>query len=45
MTPVRSVLEKEGIETIKGDLLDPAFVRSLPQVKNIIFLAGMKFGR
>ena len=38
------ILEKEGIEIIKGDLLDPAFVKSLPQVKNIIFLAGMKFG-
>ena len=38
------VLEKEGIEIIKGDLLDPSFVKGLPKIKNIIFLAGMKFG-
>ncbi len=37
-------LEGFGIETIKGDLLDPDFVKSLPKVKNVIFLAGMKFG-
>lgn len=33
-----------GIETIRGDLLNPDFIKSLPQVKNVIFLAGMKFG-
>lgn len=38
------ILEKEGIEIIKGDLLDPSFVKGLPKIKNIIFLAGMKFG-
>lgn len=37
-------IESHGIETVKGDLLDPEFVKSLPQVKNVIFLAGMKFG-
>ena len=37
-------LEKSGVETIKGDLLDKTFLESLPKVKNIIFLAGMKFG-
>jgi nucleoside-diphosphate-sugar epimerase len=37
-------LEASGIEVIKGDLLDADFVRSLPLVENIIFLAGMKFG-
>ena len=37
-------IESHGIETIKGDLLDPEFVKSLPLVKNVIFLAGMKFG-
>jgi len=37
-------IESFGIETIRGDLLDPDFVRSLPKVKNVIFLAGMKFG-
>jgi len=38
------ILENAGIEIVKGDLLDPAFVNSLPKVKNMIFLAGMKFG-
>lgn len=37
-------LENYGIETIKGDLLDPEFVKSLPLAENVIFLAGMKFG-
>jgi len=37
-------LESFGIETIRGDLLDPEFINSLPKVKNVIFLAGMKFG-
>jgi nucleoside-diphosphate-sugar epimerase len=37
-------IESYGIETIQGDLLDPDFIKSLPQVKNVIFLAGMKFG-
>ncbi len=37
-------IESHGIETIKGDLLDPEFVKSLPLVKNVIFLVGMKFG-
>lgn len=36
--------EKMGIETIQGDLLDINFIRSLPTLKNIFFLAGMKFG-
>ena len=40
----RKQLESFGIETIRGDLLDSDFIKSLPQVKNVIFLAGMKFG-
>jgi nucleoside-diphosphate-sugar epimerase len=40
----KSRIESFGIETIRGDLLDPEFVKSLPRVKNVIFLAGMKFG-
>tara|TARA_R110002050_G_scaffold300778_1_gene472534 strand:- start:2460 stop:3497 length:1038 start_codon:yes stop_codon:yes gene_type:complete len=45
----RSEVEKEyieslGIETIQGDLLDKDFLESLPKVKNVFFLAGMKFG-
>lgn len=37
-------LEKIGIETIRGDLLDKHFLENLPRVKNVVFLAGMKFG-
>ena len=37
-------LKKQGIEIIIGDLMNNEFVKGLPKVKNIIFLAGMKFG-
>ncbi len=37
-------IEEQGIEIIRGDLLDLDFIRSLPKVKNVFFLAGMKFG-
>ena len=37
-------IEALGIRTINGDLLDTEFVKSLPKVKNVYFLAGMKFG-
>lgn len=37
-------LEDSGVETIKGDLLDYNFINNLPEVKNVIYLAGMKFG-
>ena len=40
----RLKIEQMGIETMDGDLLDTEFVRSLPQVENVFFLAGMKFG-
>ena len=40
----REKIEKAGIETIKGDLLDIDFIRKLPKLKNVFFLAGMKFG-
>ena len=40
----KSLIESFGIETIAGDLLDSEFVKSLPKVKNVVFLAGMKFG-
>jgi nucleoside-diphosphate-sugar epimerase len=35
---------KLGIETINGDLLDTKFTHSLPAVRNVFYLAGMKFG-
>ena len=40
----KRILEDEHFEIINGDLLDQDFIQSLPEVKNVIFLAGMKFG-
>ncbi|HPJ58738.1 MAG TPA: NAD-dependent epimerase/dehydratase family protein [Bacteroidales bacterium] len=40
----RRIFNSAGIETITGDLLDDTFLKSLPKVKNVFFLAGMKFG-
>ena len=40
----RQQIEKNGIETIHGDLLNNDFIKNLPKVKNVFFLAGMKFG-
>ena len=37
-------LEKKGIAIIRGDLLNKDFINTLPKVKNVFFLAGMKFG-
>lgn len=34
----------EGIETIRCDLLDESAVMRLPAVRNVIYLAGLKFG-
>lgn len=41
---VRDELEAAGVETITCDLLDPAAVAALPDIRNIIFMAGRKFG-
>jgi nucleoside-diphosphate-sugar epimerase len=40
----KDLIESWGIETIQGDLLDRQFLENLPKVKNVFFLAGMKFG-
>lgn len=40
----RKYLEDRGIETIAGDLLNPEFVQGLPDARNVIYLAGTKFG-
>jgi nucleoside-diphosphate-sugar epimerase len=40
----RQKLEKIGIITVSGDLLDLQFIRRLPKIRNVFFLAGMKFG-
>lgn len=41
---LRKKLEVNGIETIQGNLLEMDFIKSLPAMKNVYFLAGMKFG-
>ena len=40
----KTQIENFGVETIQGDLLNRNFLESLPKVKNVFFLAGMKFG-
>lgn len=37
-------LQAHGVETIRCDLLDPAALSRLPDVENIIYMTGMKFG-
>ncbi|OGF49659.1 MAG: hypothetical protein A2231_00165 [Candidatus Firestonebacteria bacterium RIFOXYA2_FULL_40_8] len=39
-----SKMEALGIKTFKGDLSDTAFLKKLPDVKNIYYMAGFKFG-
>ncbi len=41
---VRQQLEKDGIATISADLLNEEELAALPPVKNILYLAGTKFG-
>jgi nucleoside-diphosphate-sugar epimerase len=39
-----AALQAQGIETLRGDLLDEDFLARLPEAPNVIFMAGMKFG-
>jgi len=41
---VKRRLEAAGVETISCDLLDRDAVGRLPQTKNVVFMAGKKFG-
>ncbi|MFA5263289.1 MAG: NAD(P)-dependent oxidoreductase [Opitutaceae bacterium] len=41
---VKRRLEAAGVETIACDLLDREAVARLPQVPNVVFMAGKKFG-
>jgi nucleoside-diphosphate-sugar epimerase len=41
---LREKLEHQGIECIACDLLDHAAVGKLPRAKNVVFMAGHKFG-
>ena len=43
-TAVRDALDAQGIQTIACDLLDRAAVAALPNIPNIIYMAGRKFG-
>lgn len=43
-TGLKEGLESHGVETIAADLMDRAAVANLPRVKNVIFMAGRKFG-
>jgi|SRR5690554_2161300 len=41
---LKEELELAGVETIAIDLLDDEQLRSLPDVENVIYMAGKKFG-
>jgi nucleoside-diphosphate-sugar epimerase len=41
---LRETLNARGVETIACDLLDRAALQKLPQTRNVIFMAGRKFG-
>jgi nucleoside-diphosphate-sugar epimerase len=41
---LKEKLEKAGIECIACDLLDRAALERLPRAKNVVFMAGHKFG-
>lgn len=38
------LLHSNGVETISADLLDQDSLNALPEIENIIFMAGRKFG-
>jgi len=39
-----ALLHAGGVETISCDLLDPEQLNALPEVENVIYMAGRKFG-
>lgn len=41
---LKQELEANGVETIAVDLLDDKALQELPEVENVIYLAGQKFG-
>lgn len=40
----RAGLEAAGVATLAGDLLEPGFLRELPDAPEVVFMAGRKFG-
>ncbi len=43
-TDATAALESEGITPLRCDLLDRSTVKTLPRVRNVVFMAGRKFG-
>ena len=41
---VRESLERDGITTIAADLFEPAALAALPDVRNVVYMVGQKFG-
>jgi nucleoside-diphosphate-sugar epimerase len=41
---VRQRIEEHGVKIVEADLLDDAGLAGLPEVPNVFYLAGMKFG-
>ena len=41
---VKDWLQARGVEIINCDLLDETAIKALPKVRNIVFMAGRKFG-
>ncbi|MBI3369179.1 MAG: NAD(P)-dependent oxidoreductase [Burkholderiales bacterium] len=41
---LRDALQRHGVECIAADLLDRARLAALPEVPNVVFMAGRKFG-
>ncbi|WP_019419622.1 NAD-dependent epimerase/dehydratase family protein [Paenibacillus sp. OSY-SE] len=41
---LKDELEHDGVKTIAADLLNPNDLEQLPDVKNVIYMAGNKFG-
>lgn len=40
----RDELENQGIKTLAADLMNEADLRGLPDIKNVIYMVGQKFG-
>src|SRR5213075_3558007 len=41
---LQEALNGDGIETIRADLLEDDQLEALPDIKNVLYLAGTKFG-
>lgn len=40
----RTALEQAGVEALSCDLLDPQAIQQLPEIENVMYMIGMKFG-